>query len=448
LTNPLAVADQLVTFLFQQQADSLGAGDVYIKTDVEGFSTLDFSDRALDSLRINGRRAADSSLARARCLPRSEVVTARLPRRVGRFDAEGASRAEGAVLQEILGLRPGTPLSEEELRRSLAALPSVEGFKAVWLNPGGSGDDAAFQLQVQHAARRLAGAAFAYDNTLSGRMGVAFIDQEFLGIPLEASGRLALSPLHDDLGLGFRRYFGVGRSRLAPTLTGYLSQERIIRYDSDGEELGRPLTREGVLFAGLQRDFGSDWVLHLGFDGRIWQDADTSGTPAESDLNGQSGGILFRAVHQSGSAYALAEAIWSGNFRRLAGEVSVDVRSGKLTVTPKVRVGWGEFLPLQNTFPLGGEDGFPGLNIHERRGDREVMTGLQGTWALEGPLSLRMLLAAGRSANGGGLLEGDEWLGGLRAGIGVETPLGPVRAEYGFATNGRSSLLLRIGRWF
>jgi hypothetical protein len=361
---------------------------------------------------------------------------------------EGASRAEGAVLQEILGLRPGSPLAEEDLRRRLAALPSLEGFKAVWLSPGGSGDEAGLHLQVQRAARRLGGAAFAYDNTLSGRLGVAYLDQEFLGVPLEASGQLALSPLHDDLGFGLRRYFGVGRSRLAPAVTGYLSQERIIRYDSDGEELGRPLTREGVLFAGLQRDFGSDWVLNLGFDGRIWHDADTLGTQTESDLNGQSGGILLRAMHRPGSAYVLAEAIWSGNFRRLEGEVNVDLRSGKLTLTPKLRVGWGEFLPLQNTFPLGGEDGFPGLSIHERRGDREVMAGLQGAWVLEGSLSLRMLFAAGRSANGGGLLDGNDWLGGLQAGLGVETPLGPVRAEYGFATNGGSSLLLRIGRWF
>jgi hypothetical protein len=48
---------------------------------------------------------------------------------------------------------------------------------------------------------------------------------------------------------------------------------------------------------------------------------------------------------------------------------------------------------------------------------------------------------------GGELLDG-RWLTGLRAGLGADTPLGPVRVEYGFSGKDRRAALVRIGRWF
>ena len=448
LGNPLAVADQLAGFLFQQQADSVGPQDLYVKIDVEGFSTLDFSPRTLDSLRANGRRAADSVLARAACLPQAHHPERDLPARYGRFSAEGVSHVEAVMLQRLLGLRAGDPVNEADLRLQLLGAAGIEGYKAVWLHPGGSGDEVSFGAVVEPAAPRLAAAAFAYDNTLSGRLGVAYLDHGIFGSPVEASARIGLSPLKDDLAFSLRRYFGVGRSRLAPAFTGYLSRERIIRYDTDGEETGRPLTREAVMFAGLERDFGSYWVLQLGFDGRLWHDADTTASANDSAMNGRSGGIRFRATHYPGATYSSAEVIWSGTFQRLQGEFDVDLRSGKLTLTPRIHAGWGERLPLQSQFPLGGDEGFPGLDVHELRGDRSLLASLQSTWPLQGQLSFRLLLAAGRSAVGGPFLDGDHWLGGIRAGVGIDSPLGPARIEYGVATNGQTNLLVRIGRWF
>jgi NTE family protein len=448
LGNPLAVADQLAGFLFLQQTDSVGPQDLYVKIDVEGFSTLDFAPKALDSLRANGRRAADSILARAACLPQAHHPERDLPARYGRFTAEGVNRAEAVMLQRLLGLQPGDPMDEEELRLRLVGAAGIEGYKAVWLHPGGSGDEVSFQAVVQPAAPRLAAAAFAYDNTLSGRLGIAYLDHGLFGSPVEASARLGVSPLKDDLGFAVRRYFGVGRSRVAPAFTGYLSRERIIRYDTDGEETGRPVTREAVMFAGIERDFGSYWALQFGFDGRLWHDADTAAVASDSTLNGRSGGILFRATHYPGATYSSAEIVWSGTFRRLQGEFDVDLRSGKLTLTPRIHAGWGARLPLQSQFSLGGDEGFPGLNVHELRGDRSLLASVQGTWPLQGQLSFRLLLAAGRSAVGGPFLDGEHWLGGIRAGVGIDSPLGPARIEYGFATNGHTNLLVRIGRWF
>jgi hypothetical protein len=216
----------------------------------------------------------------------------------------------------------------------------------------------------------------------------------------------------------------------------------------EGEEVGRPRTRQGEFFTGVERDIGPVALVQFGFDGRVWHDADTTTAGEAPDLTGSSAGVALRATHYPGSTYALAEIVWSGTFRRAQGEVTHELRSGTVTLTPRFRLGWGESLPLQYTFPLGGDDGFPGLAMYEERGDRDLMLSLQAAVPVSGPLALRAQLAVGRSATGGPLVDENGWLGGTRIGAGVTTPLGPVRLEYGFATNGRNSLFLRIGRWF
>jgi hypothetical protein len=92
-------------------------------------------------------------------------------------------------------------------------------------------------------------------------------------------------------------------------------------------------------------------------------------------------------------------------------------------VRPRVRLGWGEQLPLQATFPLGGEDGFPGLHIGELRGDRELFVDALFIYPLRGPFVGRMELATGRAAFGGLFL--DEF---PIAGVGVRStkPTGTV----------------------
>ena len=117
-------------------------------------------------------------------------------------------------------------------------------------------------------------------------------------------------------------------------------------------------------------------------------------------------------------------------------------------VEPSARLGVGNRLPVQAGFEFGGQGGFPGLQVGERRGDRELVARLQSSWQVRGPLALRFLMAVGRSATGGGLVAEDRWLAGIRAGVGAETPIGPVSFEYGVASNGRRAAFVRVGRWF
>jgi hypothetical protein len=124
------------------------------------------------------------------------------------------------------------------------------------------------------------------------------------------------------------------------------------------------------------------------------------------------------------------------------------IGAGRLTLEPEVQLGVGNHLPIHKAFELGGDEGFPGLHVGERRGDREVYARIQSSWQVRGLVALRMLVAAGRSANGGGLFERIQWLAGIRLGLGAATPIGPVAFEYGFASNGRRAAFIRVGRWF
>jgi hypothetical protein len=137
---------------------------------------------------------------------------------------------------------------------------------------------------------------------------------------------------------------------------------------------------------------------------------------------------------------------------------------------PRMRLGVGQNLPANRVFTLGGTDGFPGLHLGERPGDNEFLTSLALSRPLLGSIQLRIGGAWGRTAFGetsfidptgqlapdrilpgafqaGRFLGTGGWLLGGRFGVGAETPIGPVRLEYGFNDADRRAVFLRVGRW-
>jgi outer membrane protein assembly factor BamA len=115
---------------------------------------------------------------------------------------------------------------------------------------------------------------------------------------------------------------------------------------------------------------------------------------------------------------------------------------------PSVRAGWGDNLPLELTFPLGGTDGFPGLEVGRIRGDRELSAKLGFALRVAGPVDLRLEGAAGQAQFGGSLFGAGPWEYGGRIGLGAATPVGPVRVDYGIARTGEDGFFIRLGEWF
>ena len=442
LFSPIGLADRLLGFLFEQGADSLGPEDVLVRPAVEGFPSLNFSGANVDRLIRHGSGAADTALVRAQCLPRHPPPAQPAPpRRVVGLTIAGNNASEGLAFRRLLGLGLSDSLDSDLLHSRVRNLAHSEAYQAVWLSPSGAGDSVAFDVSVQRSPRRVAGLGLAYDNELGGRMWVGAVDRRLLDLSLEGSTALFLGEFRKELYLGLRRNYQLARQLMTPVLTTRLATESVRRFEADGDEIGTAFTREALGFLGVEHIFDAGWRLALGLSTHAWHQPggnhSTLGVGAQGIKAGRSGEQVLGV-----------DLTWTGLYHRAAFDGKVSIKTGALRLEPRLRLGWGEGLPLQATFPLGGEDGFPGLHIGERRGDREFVLSALLTYGLKGPFVGRIELAAGRSAFGGGLLASDGWLAGARAGLGAETPVGPVRFEYGLTEDGRDAVFVRLGRWF
>jgi NTE family protein len=444
--TPLLVADRLVQFLFRQRADSLGPGDVFIRPDVDGFASLNFSRASIDRLLDRGRRAADSVVRPPRCSLASNRPSPALPTRLVGVGFGDANPSERLALGRLLGFDPGKPRDTLDygllLRRVRTLANASEAYESVWLWPSGAGDSVRLDLTPRRAARRVAGLGLAYDNELGGRMWAGLVDRRFLGRALEGSGAFLLGELRRELLVGLRRNYQVERQLFRPTVEIRLASEDVRRFDADGDEIGQAVTREAIGFAGIERSLGTGWDLGIGAEGRTWDE------PHRSDRSTVGAVARLTAATRQRGRVLRAEAQWTGMYQRVAFEGTLTARLGVVRLTPRLRLGWGNGLPLQLGFPLGGDDGFPGYHLGERRGDREAMTSLLFTVPLRGPLLARLEIAVGGTDARSARFTDGGWTTGARVGLGAETPVGPVRCEYGVGLRGRNALFVRLGRWF
>src|ERR1043166_1929383 len=441
LSSPASVAGRLASFLLTQPPDSLGPDDVYIRPDVRGFGNLDFQLKPRNRLVANGLAAADSILGGARCLPRRPPpVVPPLPSHLAWWEVANGTGRDGETMGRLLGLIPGGKLDLSELEARLGDSPNLEAFREIWLGPTGLGDTIAFRANIVPAARRAAGLGLAYDHDLGGRLWLGALDR-FSVRGVEASGVLALGRFQSDLTATLVPQLGVGRMRLFPLLSLRLASEDVRQFTDSGSDFTRLHTREGDGAAGLEWARVGAWRIGVTGHVLLWR------TPEAEDRSTAGLSITARTETEH-RLRTSAEMTWTGAYRLARFEIGTDIEAGRLSVTPQARIGIGRHLPIQTAFELGGADGFPGLQVGERRGDREVLLDLQSAWQVQGPLALRLRLAAGRSAQGGALFDRDRWLAGVRLGAGAATPIGPVAFEYGFASNGRRAAFIRVGRWF
>ena len=77
-------------------------------------------------------------------------------------------------------------------------------------------------------------------------------------------------------------------------------------------------------------------------------------------------------MDRQGNRLVDLDAEWTLIYRKGTAEVSFPLAIGRLHVTPRLRYGWENLSLLQLSYSLGGDEGFPGLHIGERRGDRET----------------------------------------------------------------------------
>jgi len=445
LSSPIVLAEQLLGFLFNQPPAVLGSADRFIRPDVDGFTSLNFSSRAVSDLIARGYDAARAALSDDPCpdSPQSPPPRTTQLTRIAHVSTTGGSPAEQGFVRQLLRLEDGAPLDPVATRAGFRSLGKHDGFTAAWLQPSGTADSLVLSLQVRPANRRLAAMGITYDNDLGGRMWVGATDRRLFARRLEGSAVLGLGELRQDFELGLRTYT-LTQQPLRPTVVLTLARERVRSFDPAGDEIPGAKTRELTGFAGLVQELGGDVTLSFGGRLHLWYE------PARGDRTTLGGVARLERDVLHGATHLLAEVTVTGAYTRFAAEVYAPARVGdRLRLTPWVRYGWASgSLPLQSTFMLGGYDGFPGLHVGELRGTREALGGLSAAVTLIGPLEARLEGALGQVAAGGPAFPTGTWEYGGRIGLGVKTLVGPVRVEYSRARGGREMMYVRLGEWF
>lgn len=441
LDAPLTLVSQLVDFLFHQPADSLGAGDVLVRGDLSSYPDFEVSRHGLERLVEVGRTAARKALVASGCAA-APIAARALPRRLDGFHVQGHSDGARSVLRSLLGLAHSDTVKVSVLAERLRRLASSERFAAVWLNPHGADDTVSFDLTVQRQPARSGGLGLAYDQELGGRAWLGYSDHRLLGMPVEGSAVARIGTFRDELQLELRGNQLLDRRLFNPMLSVQLSHEAIRRFDPDGNSLATMSTRELGVLAGYEHEYRNRWWFQAGATGTAWQDSTRS--------NGSAAGLAVGTyqVDRQGNHLIDLGGEWTSVFSKVKADVTWPLSIGVLHVTPSLRYGWGDRLPSQLSYTLGGDEGFPGLHIGERRGDREAYASTLFTYRVVGPLLVRLELAAGATAVGGDLVPRTGWIAGARSGVGVDTPVGPIRAEYGYNSLHRGTVFIRVGRWF
>jgi len=444
--DPLVVADLLVAYLFTQPMDSLGPDDRVIRPSVDSFATLDFSPEKVPAIIARGYEAARAAYAgQPSCrasFPSAPARPGRSAYRVARVVMAEGREEDRTLLERQLGLAEGAWLDVSGFRERFAGIGEITDYQEVWLLPSGPSDSLTLTFSVKPAPARLVVAGLAYDNDLGGLMWLGGVERGTLLHGLENSATLVLGELRQELGLGLRPA-AFGRHLGRPVLWGMLAREEVRQFTASGATAPHVRTREAMALLGLERRLGRKGLITLGGFGHAW---DAPGSSRENGL----GGLLRIAsgprYHASG---VWGEAVLTDTYRRVEAEGRRVIPLGwRILVTPGLRFGWGERLPMQRTFFLGGFDGFPGLNIGERRGDRELLVQLLVTRRVVGPLEVRLTASSGQTALGGPTLPRGRWQAGGRVGIGAETPIGPIRVEYGLERTGRNGVFVRLGEWY
>jgi len=449
--DPLAITTILLNSLFEQDSITPEHGDVLVTNATAAFENLDFDRSTTDSLIELGRVAARRAFAAATCLNpiASGTRTVPIPSSVSQVGFSGARIVDGDLVLDELGVAAGDSLNVNRLDRGIQSISRLERYRGLWLQPGGAGRDVSFDVLLDPAPQRSFGVGAAFDQFMSGRLWIGGIDRTLLHGDAEGVALARLGTYEQDVDLFVRRRALVGRTYVPFTVEARLAHESVRLFTADGE-LPSAETNELVGFMGLKQDPRvENWQGEIGLDARLWREPQ----------QGTRGTIGLRAsVFRAASDYdmgSVVELLGFRDFQRGRLDLSRIWRfDGSVDLTARLRAGWGNQLPIQETFALGGDDGFAGFRIGELRGTQELFGSILLRKQLSSMLHARVELMSGAVADGYGVLRrmpgttAGEPFGGVRAGLEAATPLGPIRVEEGFANTGRRALLIRVGKWF
>ncbi|MBI3567856.1 MAG: patatin-like phospholipase family protein [Gemmatimonadetes bacterium] len=449
LEDPMVMWLSLTSALFREDSVKAGPGDVVVTNPTKSVDNLDFSRETADSLIAMGRATAREAFGRASCLKTAGLARSMsVPRVVGEFQLTGADFVDAGSVIEELGLNSAGPITPTRLQAGLLKLGRSEKFRALWLNPKGHGDSVSFRLELETAPQKAFGVGVAFDQFMSGRLWVGGVNRSIFHGDAEGAAIARFGTYAQDASAFVRRRALLGNAYWPITVAAQVSHESVRLFEGAGELPSADVRQVGGFF-GLREDpEPGHWQYEAGFAARLWRE------PAH-DSRGAFGleTRLFRARNEYEMGSSI-EATVLNDYQRIAFDLSALWGDDDWDVRVRTRAGWGNELPLQYTFPLGGLDGFAGLRLTELRGSQEAFSSVLLRRRLTSIVKWRLEVMTGAVSRGGGLMRKEDGtlygraLTGFRAGFEASTPIGPIRLEEGFSDTGARAMLMRVGYWF
>jgi NTE family protein len=448
--STLGTASLLIDFLFYQPIDSLRPTDLMVSTKTGQFAALDFAPGRIASLVQLGHDRAIEVLRDASCRPPSSPPpsVSVLPAQVGMI-MPTSSFADDA-LPEVLTLKIETqgPLNADSLRRGIQRASYSDPFQGVWLNPfPEDSNHIAFRPAFIDRPERSIGVGLDYVTSLGAHLWTGYIDRRLGSTRVEGTALLELSEVRQELTVGARRTMRMLGFNMHPTTRLTVAREQVRFFGADHVQLpGREVDEARALF-GFERALSWGGRYRWGVESHVWKTRD------EPLVNAVGGRGQFWWLRPNGSPIITVDGDVNSRYQRvLVTANTVRHFRKRVTFIPSLRLGAGSNLPAQETFSLGGYNGFPGYKIFEARGTVENSTSLLFKYQLVGPLSLTAESVGGAifdadTVRGAVTLPVDHFVDGNRYGVEIETPLGPVRLDVGHNTTGRQQATFSIGSW-
>lgn len=461
--------DMLIDRIFLDAHPALGPLDVEVSTDVSDIANLDFSASVVARLIERGAAAA-RKIPSSSCLPRRVRVEHPLPPVSSAIVTQNAVPGASELLRSAV--RPAASRLPRWLRRSSAnptpdtaslVLDTVQArlaragtsgiLRALWLSPKrATGDSVAFDPIIRWADQRTIGVGGAFDNDLGAQAWVAIANRHAIlrrGFPaLESGGRLTLGARRQEGFVSLRRSDTDVRYSVSPFalfMAGRENEPFFVEGPSGPAKVELPTVFEQLVQLGVDVPVSPMWTVQTGALVRRWHGGltDSANTPTPI-------GVALRVDHadETRRQFGRLDLEWNQRYRRASGRFSLLTPTPVARFTSTIRAGaTSAEAPYSAWFLLGGTDGFPGLNVRESIGTWTASYMLDAARHLYGPLNTQVTGMTGtvsRSADRG---LGGAWLFGARIGIGADSPIGPLRLQYGFSTTGRRQWFARIGRW-
>ena len=462
--------DMLIDRIFLDAHPPLGPGDVEVSTNVSDIPNLDFSAGVVARLIERGAAAA-RAIPSSSCLPRRVRVAYPLPPVSSAIVTPNAVPGAVELLRSAVRptesrlpawLRPSSasptpdsaPLVLDTVQARLARAGTSGILRALWLSPHrATGDSVAFDPIIRWADQRTVGVGGAYDNDLGAQAWVALANRHAIlhhGFPaLESGGRLTLGTRRQEGFISLRRSDTDVRYSVSPfalLMVGRESEPFFVEAPSGlSAKVELPTVTEQLLQLGVDVPVSPTWTVQTGALVRRWHGGLTDSARTPTPI-----GVALRVDHgdETRRQFGRLDLEWNQRYTRASARFSLLTKTSVARFTSTIRAGATSVeAPYSAWFLLGGTEGFPGLNVRESIGTWTASYMLDAARHLYGPVNTQITAMTGTASRSADRAFGGAWLFGARVGVGADSPIGPIRLQYGLSTTGRRQWFARIGRW-